>query len=62
VVRAAACVAPPVLALMPSSRAERIIYPELFEQEVPGMGVCKRIQTPLKVRSRRYADADPCVF
>ncbi len=47
---------------MPSSRAERIIYPELFEQEVPGMGVCKRIQTPLKVRSRRYADADPCVF
>ena len=29
--------------------AERVIYPELFEQEVPGVGVCKRIQTPLKL-------------
>ena len=31
-------------------QTERVIYPELFEQDVPGVGRCTRIQTPLKAR------------
>ena len=38
----------PVVSFMNGVR-ERVIYPELFEQEVPGLGMCKRIQTPLKL-------------
>jgi hypothetical protein len=34
----------------PKRRAtERLIFPELFEHEVHGMGVCKRVQVPLKL-------------